>query len=275
MPSSPHGLQKQVRCTGGRGVSAPRSSSRPDAAASPWPSVCKRTSRAAPRCSALGGGSGAEGFFPSEWARAERRPAPRTPSRVPHPDPRRRAELAASRGGAGPCEGTALQPGRAGRAAPGPTPRAAAGARVTFIFGAAKFFPPHKGKGLRGEEGAGDSHKTTSADRLPRGASPQLRRAPRAPRNPSPAEAGTGRYEHRRGCFPMGAKTEQRSLLFRTRSPKSRGGGFEIQLSPPPPHPNSYLLVSLLSSPAPCGMLCQDAVLAVSQRARSCFSPRC
>ena len=73
----------------------------------------------------------------------------------------------------------------------------------------------------------------------------------------------------------MGAKTEQRSLLFRTRSPKSRGGGFEIQLSPPPPHPNSYLLVSLLSSPAPCEMLCQDAVLAVSQRARSCFSPGC
>lgn len=81
-----------------------------------------------------------------------------------------------------------------------------------FLVQQSEFFSP-AGSWLRGEEGAGDSRKTTSRDGLGRGVSPQLRGAPRPPDTPSPAEPGAGGRPARGGCFPSGATTSNARRL--------------------------------------------------------------
>lgn len=178
----------------GQGVPGPRSSAGPGAAGCPREFVCKRKSPGergrAGHCAACppgGGCSPSPCFWPGSWG-GEFRPCPAPHLCQSHPG--NGGFSTGERPGIG--GEAALQPGRAGRAAPGPGSPAGCGrlGQIYFWCGEVSFFPRRELVG--GEEGGGDSCKTTCGDELGRGASPQLRSGPRPPRTPSPQQpAGT------------------------------------------------------------------------------------
>lgn len=206
--------KKQIVPLGGQGGPGPRSPPAPMPLAVPGSLLANEKAGAAPRCPAFSRGFGAVGFVcPPLGDKLGARAGPRRASaafpypRCPWPwgKSRFRSFLVQGEGFLGRC---APRPPALPLA---PFPRPGAGAWVRFIFGAAKLFIfiffSSQGNGLRGEEAEGHGYKTTSGDGLCRGASAQLRGAPRGPPGPSPAAPGPGVRPGGGGCLPGGARS--------------------------------------------------------------------